>query len=249
MPRPPERRSVLSALWLLVRGCLGRAGIVPTLLSLVVGGIAGYLVSQQVKLNDQFWSNAAILTIAGAAIGFAFDLLFLSPVRLWLNAERDQLVAEADRDGAEARAAKNETEATKQRDRADGLQTELNGITAETTKQVLRQYPNVPAGATGPAGSTYEEQTPLPAQPVSSVLHQPFTIQGPSGVTSDPTPLSVHTPSKRAHVIAQQHGTNMVCSCGWRGLATEYEAHRAGTLTTTFYAFGSTADGSAEVSE
>jgi hypothetical protein len=62
------------------------------------GLIAGFLVSGSVRISDTYWTNAAVLTAIGGALGFIVGFLFISPVRLWREAEIKLAAALADQD-------------------------------------------------------------------------------------------------------------------------------------------------------
>jgi len=56
--------------------------------SIVLGVLAGLVVGQVIDLTPDFWANAALWMLIGAAVAFLVDLVFVSPIRLWRKTER-----------------------------------------------------------------------------------------------------------------------------------------------------------------
>jgi hypothetical protein len=56
--------------------------------SVALGMLAGLAASRILPLTQEFFGNVGLWILIGGAIGFLIDLLFVTPIRLWQEAER-----------------------------------------------------------------------------------------------------------------------------------------------------------------
>ena len=55
--------------------------------SIALGVLAGLATAQIVRLTPEFWGNVSLWILIGGAVGFFVNLLFISPIRLWREAD------------------------------------------------------------------------------------------------------------------------------------------------------------------
>ena len=72
-----------------LRDSLDRMGRVMMAVTIALGVLSGLASSHFIEVTDQQWANVGLLTTVGATLGFAVDMLLLTPCRGWGRARKE----------------------------------------------------------------------------------------------------------------------------------------------------------------
>jgi hypothetical protein len=135
--------------WLLLCECFNRTGWIITVLTVAFGGFLGYRFAGFVKVSEVGVQSIGLAIVVGAAIAFLFDFFFISPIRLWLKAEKRLVAAQA---GSSVPKVKWSRTAEGETLEAEGLSTpdQLREL-AHFSDTTQRESPGPPEETTIPA--------------------------------------------------------------------------------------------------